>query len=78
MFCLMGVFVCCCQVILMSPCAAEEIVLYSTLHKAHQELMFIHEQQADEDMIEQAAHAFICVFTRVHMQYKQHCALQKQ
>lgn len=35
MFCLVGVFVCCCQVILMSPCVAEEIVFNSGVHVAH-------------------------------------------
>lgn len=53
MLCLVGVFVCCCQVILMSPCVAEEIVLYSGVHRAHQEqLMSIYEQQDDKDMTE--------------------------
>lgn len=60
---------CCCQVILMSPCAAEEIVLYSTVHRAHRELTSIYEQQADKDMTEQAVCVFRCVLMFVHMQY---------
>lgn len=31
----MGVFVFCCQVILMSPCVVEKIVFYSGVHRAH-------------------------------------------
>ncbi len=61
MFCLVGVFVCCCQVILMSPRVAEEIVFYSAVHRAHQELMSIYEQQADKDMTEHVVCVCVCV-----------------
>lgn len=65
---------CCCQVILMSPCVAEEIVLYSAVHRAHRELKSIYERQADKNMIEQAVLVFRCVLMCVHMQYKPQCA----
>ena len=61
MFCLVGVFVCCCQVILMSPCVAEEIVFYSAIHRTPPELMSIYEQRADKDMIEH----LVCMYTRL-------------
>lgn len=51
---------CCCQVILMSPCGAEEIVFYSAVHRAHQALTSIYEQQADKDMTERAVYVCIC------------------
>lgn len=65
MFCLVGVFACCCQVILMSPYVAEEIVFYSAINRAYQEFMSIYEKQDDKDMIEHA----VCVYVCVHLQY---------
>lgn len=68
MLCLVGVFVCCCRVILMSPCVVEEIVFYSGVYaEPTQALMSIHEQQADRDMTKHTACAA----------YLQYCSLKQ-